>query len=534
LHILIASSEVVPFAKTGGLADVAGALPGALARMGHRVSVVTPYYRRTREGGFPVKPAGVDLRVPVGGQVLPGRVLRGAMPGSKATVYFVDAPELYDRAELYGIPKGDYADNATRFIFFSRAVLELARTLRPAPDVIHANDWQSGLVPVYLKSLYRDVRAAGEGTGCLFTVHNLAYGGLFWHYDMELTGLPWMLFNWRQLEFHGKLGLLKGGLVFADSINTVSPRYAEEIQTEEFGCGLEGVLAERKADLFGVINGIDYSHWSPEKDKLLPARYSAGKLAGKARCKAALQKLYGLPARKDVPLVGLVGRLAEQKGVDILTEALGGELLERDLQFVLLGTGNAKYHALLEKLGKKYPKKAGIRIAFDNKIAHLIEAGSDMFLMPSRYEPCGLNQLISLRYGTVPVVRATGGLADTITDATADPKEGNGFSFEPYTAEALADAVTRALALYSDKRAWRRLVLRGMKQDWSWDRSAREYVALYERCATRARSGSARLAPVPAKPKRKAAKPKSSAAAGVRKSRARTSRGAAKRKRRRS
>jgi starch synthase len=362
----------------------------------------------------------------------------------------------------------------------------LARRFPFELDVIHVSDWQTGLVPVYLSEFYRG-HSNLRATGTLCTLHNMAFQGQFWHWDMLLTGLDWRLYNWRQLEFYGHLNLLKAGIVFSDLINTVSRRYAEEIQTAEFGCGLEGVLQSRKNDLFGIINGIDYSIWSPEVDAAIAANYNEDTFVhGKPKCKAALQVEHRLPVRPNVPLVGMVTRLDDQKGLDLVAQ-VADEFLSEDVQFVVLGTGQPKYHTLLEELARRFAGKVGLNLRFDDGLAHRIYAGADMFLMPSRYEPCGLNQLISLKYGTVPLVRTTGGLADTIVDCTPESLAAGaatGFSFEPNSADALLGCIRSALKAWPKREAWRKLQSIGMRQDWSWTRSAAEYVKLYERIRT--------------------------------------------------
>jgi len=483
MRVLFVTAEAVPFAKTGGLADVAGALPRALRDLGHDVALFLPFYRQAREKcGQDVTPTGVELPIELDHQTIEPNVLATTLPGSDVKVYLLDYPPFYDREQLYGTPEGDYPDNAARFILFSKAALALPKALGWQPTIYHCNDWQSALVPVYLRlagaadTFYHPSRA-------VLTIHNLAYQGLFPAETFALTGLDGSLYSPEGLEFYGKLNLLKGGIVFARVINTVSPRYAREIQTPEFGCGLEGVLNSRADSLFGIINGIDYSVWNPATDPLIPANYSPEDLSGKAICKARLQERCGLPVRPDVPLLGMISRLDVQKGLDLLAEILD-DLAQLDLQFVLLGTGKQEFHELFTEIGKRHPEKLSINIMFNNELAHQIEAGCDMYLMPSRYEPCGLNQLYSLKYGAVPIVRKTGGLADTIVNATPTALAkgtANGFSFASYSAKALYNTVRRALRLYSDPRAWRRLVLTGMQQDWSWRKSATEYVKLYER-----------------------------------------------------
>ncbi|MCH7921420.1 MAG: glycogen synthase GlgA [Nitrospinae bacterium] len=478
LKICIAASEVAPFAKTGGLADVAGALPKALRALGHRVAIIMPRYQMVDVERHGLRRLGVSIEVPIAGRIEKAELLEGALDGG-VPVYFIEKPSYYDRPALYGTPEGDYHDNAERFIFFSRGVLEAIKALDLGPQVLHCNDWQTGLAPVYLKTLYREDSALA-GLATVFSVHNLGYQGLFWHLDMPMTGLGWELFTIDGLEFYGKLNFLKGGLMFADVLSTVSETYAKEIQTEEFGHRLDGVLRHRSADLYGIVNGIDYEVWNPATDSHLGANYTPDDLAGKAACKKALQKEMGLPTRADTPVVGIVSRLAAQKGLDLIVEAMG-RLMALGLQLVILGSGEAVYHEALQEAAERYPRQLGLMLGFDEGLAHRIEAGADMFLMPSRYEPCGLNQLYSLKYGTIPVVRATGGLEDTIVDYSEERGEGTGFKFRSYVAEEMVEAVARACRLYSDQKAWRRIVNEAMAQDFSWDASARAYDALYRR-----------------------------------------------------
>ncbi|MGD0899568.1 MAG: glycogen/starch synthase, partial [Thermoguttaceae bacterium] len=400
----------------------------------------------------------------------------------------------------YGADGKDYIDNCERFVFFSRAVMEAIRLLDLGVDVLHANDWQTGLAPAYLKTEYARVPRY-QRIASLLTVHNIAFQGQFWHWDMLLTGLDWKYFNWRQMEFHGKLNLLKTGMVFADSISTVSPRYAQEIQSGTHGSGLEGVLQYRRDVLSGILNGIDPDDWNPAADPHLAVRYGAETAAaGKAACKAALQQEVGLPQAADVPLVASIGRLTDQKGLDLIAEVIQRWVQTAEVQWVILGTGQPKYHRLLDGLAQRHPDKIAVRLEFSNPLAHRIEAGSDIFLMPSRFEPCGLNQLYSLKYGTVPVVRETGGLADTITGyggpqaasppAVVPPAAGppaNGFMFQEYSPLALSETLRRATDLFHQQpEVWRQLIQTGMRQDWSWAHSAKQYVDLYVQTIARA------------------------------------------------
>jgi starch synthase len=487
MKILLVSPEIVPFAKTGGLADVSGAIPKYLAELGQEIAVIMPMYHHVkdwvRESKSSVKDTGIRVEVPVFHRRQTAAIFEGSVPGTSGPAYFIEHDGYFFRPELYGDSRGAYEDNSERFAFFSRAVVESVPRLGLKFDIFHVNDWQSALIPAYLRTIYSSDPVVGQAATVL-TIHNLAYQGVFNQWDMNFTGLPWKLFNWKQLEFYGKVNYLKGGIAFADLVTTVSQQYAKEIQTPEYGSGLEGVLASRSADLFGVLNGVDYEDWDPATDMLIPANYTPGDLSGKKKCKAHLQKKSAFPVRDDVLLVGMVSRLADQKGFDILADAVN-TLMEMDIQVVILGTGEQRYHELLTSLGKKFPQKIALSIKFDNQLAHEIEAGADAFLMPSRYEPCGLNQMYSLKYGTVPIVRATGGLADTITDCspnTLKNHSANGFSFTKYSADALLDAIKRAVKVFTrEKTNWKKLMTTGMKQDWSWKRSAKEYIKLYKK-----------------------------------------------------
>jgi len=478
LRVLLCASEVVPFVKTGGLADVAGALPKALAALGHDVRLVLPGYAAVDKKKFPSRKVR-SLTVPLGGKSV-SVTLRSseAIPG--VPTYLIDSPKHFSRDGLYGEP-----DDGERFALFCRAIVELARQHDWCPQVIHGNDWQTGLLPVYLKRVYaQDEKLADVAT--LHTVHNLAYQGVFEPSVLEAAGLDAGLFTVDNLEFYGQVNFLKGALIFADLLSTVSQTYSREIQTSELGERLEGVLAKRKDDLFGVLNGLDYEEWNPAADPHISAHYDASAAAPKAENKAALQQRLGLPERPEAPLFGMVSRLASQKGLDILGDVLP-HLLGLDAQVAVLGTGDPYYHHLMSDLADRYPDKMAAVLDFDNPLAHQIYAGCDFFLMPSRYEPCGLGQMISLRYGTIPIVRRTGGLADTITDFDAHTGEGNGFSFKQYSAVALMGAISRALLTMQTRPAWSRLVRNAMNCDFSWGRSANEYVDLYRRAIERHR-----------------------------------------------
>ncbi len=477
LKILLISSEVAPFAKTGGLADVAGSLPKALHKLGHDVRIFLPYYRMVKQGGFKTKAVIKNLPVEISKRTEYSTILRTELdPG--IPVYLLKNDKYYDRQELYGASMGDYKDNAERFMYFSRAVLEMIKTLDFKPDIIHCNDWQTGLIAVYLKSLYL-YNDCLQDVATLFTVHNLAYQGNFWHFDMSLTGLGWEYFVPDWVEFYGKINLLKAGILHANIVNTVSRQYSKEIQTPEFGFGLDGVLRARSQDLYGIVNGLDYDVFNPATDTHIPHNYDHTQLGNKQKNKAALQKTLGLP-KSDKPLIGMISRLTVQKGWDLIANVID-KLMQLDLQLVVLGAGEEEFVALLERMARKYPKKISLKIGFHTELAQLIYAGSDMFLMPSRYEPCGLGQLIALRYGSIPVVRSTGGLADTIENFSPKTELGNGFAFKNYSSNEMLATIEKALEIYADRATWRKLMQRGMQQDFSWEHSAKEYVKLYRK-----------------------------------------------------
>ena len=485
MKIVYVSSEAVPFAKTGGLADVGGALPRELERLGHQVTVFLPAYRAAKNCGLRIRETETEFVVPVGSKLVSGRLLTSHLPDSNVTVYLVDQPEYYDRPQLYGEAGADYPDNCERFVFFCRAVLESIRVLGLEPDIVHANDWQTGLIPTYLKTEFAGTPPYDDITS-VYTIHNMAYQGHFWHWDMLLTGLDWKYFNWREMEYFGQLNLLKSGIVFSDYLTTVSPTYAKEIQTVEQGCGLEGVLQNRADVLTGILNGIDTSVWNPASDPNITAKYTKKDWqAGKRACKAALQKQLKLEIHPDRPLIGIVGRLATQKGWSLIIPVMRQWLATIDAQWVILGTGQPEFEAALSQLQKKYPKKLSVNLKFANPLAHQIEAASDIFLMPSQYEPCGLNQLYSMAYGTIPVVRRTGGLADTVVDANAnnvEKKLATGFCFDAFLSESLEQALARTVCCYGGSRTvWNQIVEQGMSRDWSWSASALAYESMYER-----------------------------------------------------
>ncbi|HEX4602923.1 MAG TPA: glycogen synthase GlgA [Candidatus Angelobacter sp.] len=476
MKIAFAASECVPFAKTGGLADVVGALPQALAQLGHSVSVYLPKYKQTTLPD--AKLLLPSITTPFDDQYRFCSVLDGGKR-SGVQFYFIDYPPFFGREALYGTPAGDYPDNAERFALYCRAVLEASKVLG-VPDIFHCHDWQSSLVPILLRTSYAD-DPVFRGTHTVFTIHNIGYQGLFPPDTLPLLMLPWDLFAIDKMEFWGKANFLKGALVFSDHLTTVSRKYAQEIQTSEYGFGLEGVLRSRAGSLTGIINGVDYSEWSPEKDKHIVRQYSAENLAGKRESKYDLLRQFGLEnAPIDTPVIGIVSRFAAQKGFDLIAD-IANDLARLPVIVTALGSGDKEYQELFLKLSRQYPAKFAVKVAYDNALAHKIEAGADMFLMPSRYEPSGLNQMYSLRYGTVPIVRATGGLDDTIEQWDAATGKGTGFKFSAYAGMALLTCIHEALRAFKDQASWQKLMLNGMKKDFSWTASAREYVKIYER-----------------------------------------------------
>jgi starch synthase len=461
MKIAICASEVVPFAKTGGLADVAGALPLALEELGQEVIVVMPGYKAVQKAKAKI------TRLKEG--------VSCAALGKGAKVYFIENEKYFNRDNLYTDKAGDYPDNLDRFSFYCRKTLELFKDINFKPDIVHVHDWQASLIPVYLKVLYAG-KSFYKDIKTVLTIHNIGYQGLFPKEEFVKLGLDWNIFNIEMLEFYGRVNLLKGGIVFSDVINTVSRTYSQEIQTKEFGFGLEGALIKRRSALFGILNGLDYSIWNPETDTYIAKNFSVQTIAGKAGNKEDLQKFCKLPLEKGVPLFGIVSRLAEQKGFDILAEAMPS-LCKMDIQLVILGTGDLKYHTLLEGLTKKYPRKLSLHLKFDDTLAHKIYAGSDVFLMPSKYEPCGLGQMISLRYATLPLVFKTGGLADTVT-------EDNGFVFDRYTKDELLSTIKKAVLGFKDRKKWLTLQQKAMQCNFSWKESGAQYIDLYKKAGS--------------------------------------------------
>jgi starch synthase len=475
MRVLMVASEAVPFAKTGGLADVIGALPRALAALGHDVDVIMPRYR-----GIEAGISDRALTVALGNLVSDARC-QVVTEGLVRTV-FIDHPGYFDRDHLYGANGHDYVDNPARFAFLCQAALNWAAESRTPYDVVHGHDWQAGLVPVLLARMAKSTPSLRR-MATVFTIHNLAYQGVFDASWLPYLGLGWDLMRVEAMEYWGRISYLKAGIVFSQLITTVSPRYAQEIQTPELGFGFDGILRERGADLIGILNGIDYDHWDPGRDPHIPRPYSADDLKGKEAAKRELLERYGLPARADAlarPVVGLISRMVDQKGFDLLAD-IADELPRLGASFVLLGSGERRYEDLWLALAARYPDRVAVHIGFDERLAHLIEAGADLFLMPSRFEPCGLNQMYSLRYGTVPLVRATGGLADTVQNFDAANATGTGFTFDEYSPQALVGTLRWALGVFMDRRAWSGIQRAGMRQDHSWAASARRYVEVYER-----------------------------------------------------
>ncbi len=475
LHIAYVTSEMAPFAKSGGLADVSGALPKALARLGHRVTVFLPRYGSI---GFPAGDFAGSVHVPTDDVNRSAGFYRRVLePG--LDVVFVEHPPFFDRPELYGDEAGDYPDNRLRFAFFARAAIEYYRARGERPDVFHAHDWQAGLVPVYLKSFYWTDPAVHR-MATVFTIHNLAYQGNFALDTVDVLRLPWHLATRDALELNGAVSFMKGGILFSELVNTVSPQYAREIQGAEMGYGLDGVLRGRWPDVSGILNGVDYEQWDPRHDPHIARRYSPLDLSGKAECKRDLLQAFSLPTEPDLPVIGVTSRLVQQKGFDLVVGAWY-DLLQRPLRMVVLGTGEPDVREGFRALAQRAPDRFAARFTYDNALAHKIEAGADMFLIPSRYEPCGLTQMYSLRYGTVPIVRSTGGLLDTVEPFDEATGQGTGFRFDTPDGTGLMWAIDRALAVYQDPAAWTRLVQNGMARDFSWERSAEAYGDLYRR-----------------------------------------------------
>lgn len=486
LKLAIVTPEMVPFSKVGGLADVMGALPDEIERKGLEISIFTPLYSSIDRERFDIENTKLEgLKVPVSSVERPFDVYTAKKPGTDIDVFFIYSEEFYGREGIYTVPETGEAfdDEAERTIFFNRAVISAIKSMGIEPDVIHCNDFHSGLIPALLS-----IEEGGEerlgSAGTVFSIHNLAYQGYYDYDFMEKAGLdPSLFYPMSPFEFWGGVNVMKVGIRYSDIISTVSERYAEEItESEEYGHGLEGVLEERKDDLIGILNGIDEDAWNPVKDDLIAKPFSADDISGKEDNRIALLDEYGLKQDTGDPIIGMVSRLVDQKGFDILAESMN-KIMKLRLKLVILGTGQEKYHELYGKLQKKYPKRLGVKLEYNNKIAHMIEAGSDFFLMPSRYEPCGLNQMYSLRYGTIPIVRATGGLADTISEISPKALKGNGFLFEDYSARALTATVKKAVKFFKNEGAVEKVRHRIMREDHSWKRSAGKYIEIYKKAA---------------------------------------------------
>jgi starch synthase len=497
VKIAMFAAEASPYAKVGGLGDVVGALPKALEKLGASVTVLIPAYNASRPGAFSAHPCipvlGMDI--PMASSIEHAEVFHSRMDGTGVDVYRIASPKYFDRKGIYDDPstREGYPDNAERYIFFMKAGIELLRRLKTPVGIIHCHDAYTALVPGLMKANYRRYPIY-SGVGTLFTIHNLAHQGISSVDALDHAGIDRRLFYpMSPFEYWGRVNFMKAGIELADKVNTVSPNYSIEIQTSpELGRGLEGVLRSRREDLSGIVNGIDYEEWNPESDPFIPARFSIRDLSGKAQCKKYLLSYFRLfQSRQHIPLIGMVSRLADQKGFDLIAEAIE-DIMALNLKLVVLGTGRQKYHDLFQDIARRFPGKIGVRLSFDNELAHKIEAGCDMFLMPSKFEPCGLNQLYSFRYGTIPIVRKTGGLADTVMPANR--RTGTGFLFADYSAAGMMAAIKQALAAYSDPELWQKLRIRAMSQDWSWDRSARQYMELYRSIYLKLHPGSVGIA----------------------------------------
>ena len=484
MKILFASSEVVPFARTGGLADVSAALPAALERLGHHATIVMPAYKAVFEGGFNPKDTGIRFPVDVGGKIILAKVWKEKLPESDVPVYFIQQDDYFNRNDLYSEHGWDYGDNCARFVFFCRAVMEMISVMNLNVDILHTNDWQTGLIPALQAVVYYD-KPAFERIATVHTIHNLAYQGIFWHWDMLLTGLGWEHFTFDGLEFYGKISLMKAGVMFADGLTTVSPQYAKEIQTPEFGYGMETALQFRSQALRGILNGVCMKRWNPETDPYIVAQYNRDNvLEKKPICKHDLQTMLGLKQSSGTPLFGVVSRLAYQKGIDVVVEVIPLWVEKHGVQFCFLGKGDRHLESRLSALASQYPENVAVRFEFSDELSHKIEAGADMFLMPSRFEPCGLNQMYSQIYGTLPIARNTGGLADTVTDLTDKTLENQtatGFMFQSDSVYDINTTIWRALDIFWHRRnVWNQMIKNGMRHDWSWAKSAVEYVQFYE------------------------------------------------------
>jgi starch synthase len=487
MKILIASSEAVPYVKTGGLADVIGALSKEYHKMKKDVHIILPLYKKIKESSELLKDTKVKIKVPLGSKIIEGKILTD----QSSKYFFIACDEFFDRKELYGTSQGDYSDNASRFIFFSRGVLEACKVLRFKPDIIHCNDWQTGLIPLYLKTIYASDRFFNN-TATVLTIHNLGYQGLFPASVMPIIGLGLEFFRPERIEFYGNVNFLKAGIVYSDILNTVSYTYSKEILSKEFGFGLDGVLRSRVRDLYGVINGIDYEEWDPLKDKFIYANYSYNDISAKMECKKELMQLLFKTSKnlhpEQKPLMSMVGRLSSQKGPDLVIQSVD-EITSFGVNLIVLGKGEELFQRKFLEVGRRYKNNVSAIIGFEESLAHKIYAGSDFFMMPSRYEPCGLGQLIASRYGCIPIARKTGGPADTINDFEPMTLKGTGFLFSDYAPSSLVDAVKRALCVYTDAGKMHKIIISGMKMDFSWRKSAKKYIELYRIAKRKASEG---------------------------------------------
>lgn len=469
---------MVPFAKTGGLADVCGALPKALKNIGHDVRVIMPKYGSIYNEKYNLKLIKSDLKIQIGSQIVIAQIYEAKISNPEIIVYFVGNDKYFDRKEFYQENGKDYPDNAERFVFFSKAALAFIKSIGWEPHVIQGNDWQSALAIAYIKTIYKKDPFFAP-IACVYSIHNMGYLGLFPKEKMPLTGLGWEYFKIDGLEFYDQVSFAKAGIVFADAISTVSETYAKEIQTEEYGHGLDGLMKKRSNDIFGIMNGIDYDFWNPETDPQISFNYNPKDLKGKANDKLSLQKKHGLENNKDVPLIGMISRITAQKGFDILLGAIE-KIMSSGAQFIILGAGDPEIQNKLLSFEKKYKGRISVNLGFDAALAEMIYAGSDIFLMPSKYEPCGLGQLVSFKYGTVPIVRATGGLSDSVKNYNVTNEQGDGFVFKDYNTQALAEAVERAVLVFKNKNKWDKLIKKVMKYNFSWDIAAEKYIKLYK------------------------------------------------------
>jgi len=474
MNILFISPEVFPFAKTGGLADVVGALPEAIAKKGHKASTILPYYQLVKKNGFNPVMFKKNISIRINNWEDSFNLL--LLKHNGVDVYFIEKNEYYNREFLYGTPQDDYQDNAFRFGFYAKAILASIPYIG-RQDIFHCNDWQSGLVPLYIKTHHKD-DPMFSNVKVLFTIHNMAYQGLFSKEMMTYLDISWDLFNQDGVEFWDKLSFMKAGIVFSDAISTVSKGYSKEILNPEFGCGLDGLLKSREKNLYGIVNGVDYSIWNPAVDQFIAEKFNEKDLKGKVECKRDLAKAFEIKYNAKRPIIAMITRLAEQKGIDLVVNIM--EELLKDSDFVILGFGDEKYNKIFQKMAEKYKGKIGVSIKFDNALSHKMEAGADMFLMPSRYEPCGLNQMYSLKYATVPIVRAVGGLDDTIQNFDPGTKKGNGFKFKDATNEALSGAIKEAVATFRNELLWKELLKNCISCDFSWESSAEQYLKLYK------------------------------------------------------